>query len=92
MPSVSVSVQAFTVPFWLLPMFWPVPASVGTPKVAVAVETKPDKAPMVVVLAVVKFAPPSMASEQPSPSESRSRLLTMPSPSVSDAEQILSLK
>ncbi|CAN1571893.1 hypothetical protein MCERE19_03294 [Spirosomataceae bacterium] len=34
-------------------------------------------------LAVVNAAPPSMASEQPSPSESRSKLFGIPSPSVS---------
>ena len=88
-PSVSESVQALTLPFWLLPMACPVPAIVGMPRVATALETEPDKAVVGVKLAAVIAAPPSMASEQPSPSESRSKLLDMPSLSVSTVQVAL---
>ena len=74
---------SFTAPFWLLPIDWPVPAEVGTPNVAVALETEADKAPVALVLAEVKLAPPSMASEHPSPSESKSKRFGIPSLSVS---------
>ena len=70
-------------------MFWPVAAIVGTPKVAVTLETEPDKAVVDDKLAAVNAAPPSMASGQPSPSESRSKLLGMPSLSVSTAQVAL---
>ena len=41
------------------------------------------------VLAEVKLAPPSMASEHPSPSESKSKRFGIPSASVSISAQVV---
>ena len=87
--SVSKSIQTLTAPFWLVPIAWPVPAIAGTPKVGAALETEPDKAPVPVTSADKNAAPPSIASEQPSPSASMSRLFAIPSLSVSQTNLVM---
>ncbi len=66
--------------FWLLPIDWPLAvAAMGTPLAS----TPPVNMPLAFTLTDVKLPPPSMASKQPSPSESVSNRFVKLSPSVS---------